>query len=51
VRLTRDGPKTWSFTFTGATHNLALLIDLSANTTVGGTRVSGTAYYGLTIAS
>jgi hypothetical protein len=49
VRLTRDGPTTWSFTFTGANHDLALLIDLTANTSVGHVRVSGTAYYGLTL--
>jgi hypothetical protein len=49
VRLTRDGPTTWSFTFVGANHDLALLMDLTANTSVRGTRVSGTAYYGLTL--
>jgi hypothetical protein len=49
VRLTRDGPTTWSFTFTGVNHDLALLLDLTANTSVGRVRVAGTAYYGLTL--
>lgn len=49
VALHRDGVRTWSFVFRGASYPVALLIDLRADTSVGGVRVSGDAHYGLTL--
>ena len=50
VQLRRVSNDTWSFTFPGSSHDLALLIDLRAHTSVvQGVRVSGDASYGATL--
>jgi hypothetical protein len=51
VPLRRDGPRRWSFMFRGASDPVALLIDLHADTSVDGVRVSGDAHYSLTLIS